>query len=156
MSQNVRRMHCPADAVLAVLADGWLYPAWVVGASRMRQVDRHWPEPGAELHHSVGAWPLLLDDRTVSVERTPTSLTVLAKGWPLGEARVRIEVRTSGAGCLVRLQEEPTAGPARWLPRGLREPMLRLRNRESLRRLAFLSEGRAAAVNPPARIPAAG
>ncbi|MFD6053343.1 SRPBCC family protein [Agromyces sp. NPDC060279] len=122
----------------------------------MRQVDSEWPAPGSELHHSVGAWPLLLDDRTVSLERTPTSLTVRAKGWPLGEARVRIEVRTSGDGCLVRLQEEPTRGPARWIPRPVREPALRLRNQEALRRLAFLSEGRAAAVNPPGRMPEAG
>lgn len=157
MSQNVRRMHCPPGAVLAVLADGWLYPAWVVGASRMRQVGARWPEPGAELHHSVGAWPLLIDDRTISLERTPTALTVRARGWPLGEARVRVEVRASGDGCLVRLQEEPTAGPAHWLPRPLRDAALRVRNRETLRRLAFLAEGRAAVVvNPPPRIPDAG
>ena len=29
----------PPSAVWAVLADGWLYPVWVVGAARMREVD---------------------------------------------------------------------------------------------------------------------
>ena len=51
----------PAD-VFAVLADGWLYPSWVVGASRVRGVDGTWPQPGSRIHHSVGVWPLLIDD----------------------------------------------------------------------------------------------
>ena len=42
---------CVIDAdpaqVYAVLADGWLYPLWVVGATHMRQVDAHWPAVGA-------------------------------------------------------------------------------------------------------------
>ena len=53
------------EKVWEVLADGWLYPVWVVGASRMREVDDHWPAEGAKLHHSVGTWPALLDDTTV-------------------------------------------------------------------------------------------
>jgi hypothetical protein len=32
-----------ARASLAVLHDGWTYPVWVVGASRMRGVDPGWP-----------------------------------------------------------------------------------------------------------------
>ena len=55
MSTTKRVMQAPPDQVWAVLADGWLYPLWVVGASRMRDVDDHWPAPGARLHHSVGA-----------------------------------------------------------------------------------------------------
>ena len=47
-----------------VLSDGWLYPLWVVGASRMREVDDSWPAVGSKLHHSVGVWPALLDDNT--------------------------------------------------------------------------------------------
>jgi hypothetical protein len=39
MSRNVRASACSPQAVFEVLADGWLYPGWVVGASRMRAVD---------------------------------------------------------------------------------------------------------------------
>ena len=63
MAQNTRLMHATPEQVWAVLSDGWLYPVWV-GASRMREVDETWPEVGSKLHHSVGAWPLLIDDNT--------------------------------------------------------------------------------------------
>lgn len=143
MSQNVRRFHCPPQAVFDVLADGWLYPAWVVGASRMRAVDADWPAEGARLHHSVGAWPLVLDDVTSSREWDPPRRAAFrARGWPIGEADVIIESRPSGEGCLVRITEEPAEGPGRYVPRVVREPLLRIRNRETLRRLAHMAEGR--------------
>ena len=71
MATNELEADCSPAAVFAVLADGWLYPTWVVGASRMRDVDDRWPEPGSRLHHSVGAWPALLDDITESLEWQP-------------------------------------------------------------------------------------
>jgi len=143
MSRNVRALACSPQAVFEVLADGWLYPGWVVGASRMRAVDAAWPTEGARLHHSVGVWPLLIDDETVSLEwRPPNRAVVRAKGWPIGEARVTIEVRARRDGCLVRLQEEPVEGPGSWIPRFLTEPLLHLRNRETLHRLAYIAQGR--------------
>ena len=33
-----RRLNCSPEQVFAVLCDGWTYPVWVVGASRMRSV----------------------------------------------------------------------------------------------------------------------
>ena len=86
-------------AVWAVLADGWLYPSWVVGASRMRAVDAGWPQLGSRLHHSVGNWPLLLDDKTEVLECRPWQLLRLkAHGWPAGAAEVVIELEpTAGA-----------------------------------------------------------
>jgi len=53
-----RMVSAPPEAVWEVLADGWVYTGWVVGASRMRSVDPAWPVPDARLHHSVGGWPL--------------------------------------------------------------------------------------------------
>src|SRR5690606_28826882 len=89
MSRNVRVMRCTPEKVFEVLSDGWLYPTWVVGASRMRRVDPLWPARGAELHHSFGVWPMLLDDRTVMQRVTPgRSMVMRARGWPVGEARV--------------------------------------------------------------------
>ena len=49
-----------ADAVWAVLADGWRLPAWVVGAARVAAVDRTWPAVGARLVYGIGAWPVVL------------------------------------------------------------------------------------------------
>ncbi|GGI48056.1 hypothetical protein BCL57_002881 [Agromyces flavus] len=143
MSQNVRRFDCPPQAVFDVLADGWLYAAWVVGASRMRAVDPDWPAAGSRLHHSVGAWPLVLDDTTSSRAWAPPERAAFrARGWPIGEADVVIEVRASGGGCLVRITERPAEGPGRYVPALIREPLMRIRNRETLRRLSHLAEGR--------------
>ena len=43
--------------VFAVLSNGWLYPSWVVGASRIRAVEAAWPAEGAKIHHSFGIYP---------------------------------------------------------------------------------------------------
>lgn len=145
MSRNVREMSCTPDDVFRVLEDGWLYPSWVVGASRMREVEEAWPRVGARLRHSFGAWPLLIDDSTV-VEHIdpPRRLVVRAKGWPIGEARVTIDVKPRGEGSLVRMQEEAVAGPGVLIPAPIMDLALRWRNAEALHRLAYLAEGMSA------------
>jgi len=143
MSRNTRLLNATPDDVWAVLADGWLYPLWVVGASRMREVDDHWPEVGARLHHSVGTWPLLLDDTTEVLERVPGSLLRLrARAWPSGSAEVVIRLEPAGAETEVVLEEDAVAGPARLVPKPLRDAPLGWRNVETLRRLAYLAERR--------------
>src|SRR4029078_8750898 len=99
MSRNVRTVAMHPSAVWAVLADGWLYPVWVVGAARMREVDEHWPAVGARLHHSVGIWPLLIDDNTEVLESEPEQLLRLrTRGRPAGEAAGDI-LLSRGGGC---------------------------------------------------------
>lgn len=144
MSTNQRLLHTTPDRVWDVLADGWLYPLWVVGASRMREVDDHWPAVGARLHHSVGTWPLLLDDTTEVVESLPDRLLLIeARGWPAGTAMVRITLEPQGEGTLVTIHEDAHSGPGRLVPSPLRQPPLAWRNTETLRRLAFVAERRA-------------
>jgi hypothetical protein len=136
-------MSASPEQVWKVLADGWLFPLWVVGASRMREVDEGWPEPGSRLHHSVGTWPLLIDDITEVVESTPQSLLALqAHAWPAGRADVRILLRAQGAETEVVIEERASKGPASLLPTAVEDPLLNWRNVESLRRLAFLAERR--------------
>jgi hypothetical protein len=144
MSRNVRVLHCTPEDVFEVLSDGWLYPVWVVGASRMREVDETWPMAGAELHHSFGVWPALIDDKTIVEQFVPGKMMVMrARGWPIGEARVTIDVKPRGDECVVRIQEEAIAGPGRFVPEALMDIGLHWRNNETLHRLAYLAEGTA-------------
>lgn len=149
MSRNVRVLRCTPGDVFRVLADGWLYPGWVVGASRMREVDESWPQAGSRLHHSFGAWPALVDDVTlVEVYEPPRRMVVRAKGWPIGEARVTIDVKPRGRAAVVRIQEEAVAGPGRFIPHALLDLGLHWRNTETLHRLAYLAEGMADSLPP--------
>ena len=146
MARNNRIIKAPVGDVFDVLADGWLYPSWVVGASRIRDVDASWPAPRASLHHSFGVWPFLINDKTVLLEWDPPRRAVLqAHGWPIGEAKVVITVRSHGDGCVVRIDEDAVEGPGRLVPKFIRSIGLTIRNRETLRRLAWLAEGRAGA-----------
>ena len=134
----------PPDAVWAVLADGWLYPTWVVGTVKIRDVDGHWPDVGAKLHHAVGAWPLTLQDETEVVESQPgRMLRMQARGWPLGEATVEVTLTAVGTGTTVELVEEPTSGPGAWLNNRVVDILGKARLDEMLDRLRRLVEGHA-------------
>ena len=63
-----------------------------------------------------------------------------ARGWPIGEAQVTVEVDKTHSGCLVSIHETPVRGPGAALPAFLTGPMLRWRNSETLRRLSYLAE----------------
>ncbi|MBF4765749.1 SRPBCC family protein [Nocardioides islandensis] len=143
MSRNVRTVAATPSAVWQVLSDGWLFPVWVVGASRMREVDGHWPEVGAKLHHSVGIWPALINDNTEVLEALPDHLLRLrTRGWPAGEAEVVLRLEAVGAGTRITLDEDAVQGPGSFMPRALRTPALAWRNTETLRRLGFVVENR--------------
>lgn len=143
MSTNTRVIDAPPEVVWEILADGWLYPLWVVGASRVRDVDETWPAEGAKLHHSVGAWPLLLDDYTEVLECRPGSLLRLrARAWPMGEAGVTLRISAAGAGTEIVIEEDAVSGPGTLVPRPVRGVTLKWRNVETLRRLAYIAERR--------------
>src|SRR3954447_11229712 len=143
-----RSIEATARQVWAVLSDGWLYAGWVVGASRIRDVEESWPAEGSRIAHSVGSWPLLLDDETeVLTCRPGRLLRLLARTRPLGEAVVEIEIteRPGLGGCTVTIREDAVSGPGLLVPAPIRQLALLPRNRESLRRLDFLVRGRAGA-----------
>jgi len=142
MARNVRHLRCTPDAVFGVLANGWLYPLWVVGASRIRDVADDWPAVGARLHHSFGPWPLVVNDTTeLRVWEPPHHVVLEANGGPIGIARITIDVKPRADGCVVRIQEEPVTGPTKLLPEVVFDAVMRWRNAETLRRLAYLAEG---------------
>lgn len=144
MAKNVRNLHCRPEDVFDVLADGWLFTTWVVGASRMRGQDAGFPAVGTQLHHSFGTWPFVIDDVTTVLEwDPPRRMVIQPKGWPIGEARVELVVEEHRRGCRVTIVEHAVAGPGAWVPDLFMQPAIWIRNHETLRRLQWVAEGRA-------------
>jgi uncharacterized protein YndB with AHSA1/START domain len=149
MSENSRLIAASPEQVWRVLSDGWLYPVWVVGATRMRDVDENWPEVGAQLHHSVGVWPLVIDDYTEVLEASPASRLLLrARAWPGGEAEVELRLEPADGQTRVTILEDAVKGPGLLVPSPVRHVQLAWRNTEALRRLAFIAEGREQTLAP--------
>lgn len=133
----------PPDVVWKTLSDGWMYSQWVVGAVAIRDVDSEWPEKGSRIHHSVGIWPVLIDDNTEVIDAVPNHRLVLrARAWPIGETTVDIRLVETSSGTDVSLMEDAASGRGRLLPRVVRQRLFSVRNTESLQRLALIAEGR--------------
>ena len=131
------------EHVWNVLADGWTYSQWVVGNSRMRAVDPEWPKVGSTIRHSIGVWPLLLNDVTVVEDCRPLQqLVLLAKGRPLGKARITLRLFDIENGCRIEMAEVPVGAPMGWVPNRLALAAAVPRNRECTWRLAALAERR--------------
>jgi len=143
VSENELLINADVADVFAVLTDGWSYGAWVVGASRVRDVDPPWPEPGGRIHHSVGAWPVLIDDTTSVLEYEPLSrLRLRVRVWPAGHGEVEFRATPEGTGCRLVMSEQATGGPVSMLPTSVQDLFLSARNAETLHRLALLAEHR--------------
>jgi hypothetical protein len=142
-----RTVKAPPEFVWSVLADGWMYATWVVGASRIREVDPDWPATGSRIHHSFGIWPTLIDDNTEVLKSVGTGpvreLVLQARGWPAGEAQVRLLIAPAPADhSTVSIVEDVTNGPGTLIPRAARQLVIVPRNKETLQRLALIAEGR--------------
>lgn len=142
MSTVSQLFNSPAADIWKVIADGWLYSGWVAGASRIRAVDDTWPQAGSRLHHSVGAWPLVINDSTQVTGVDPgKKLELVARGWPIGEAKVIITLEDRGDQCQVTIAEDAIRGPGKRVPKVLRDPAITVRNRETLKRLELMAAG---------------
>jgi len=132
------------EQVWNVIADGWTYSQWVVGNSRMRAVDPEWPKVGSTIRHSIGVWPLVVDDVTVVEDCRPREqLVLLAKGRPLGKARITLRLSDiDDGGCRIEMAEVPVGAPMGWMPNRLALALAVPRNRECTWRLAALAERR--------------
>lgn len=136
-----RDVHASCQQVWEVLADGWTYTQWVVGNSRTRAVDSSWPEPGAAIRHSIGVWPLVINDQTAVESCTPLQELVLHAGLGrLGAARITIRLAEIPEGCRVEMIEVPVEGPVSLIP--VRATLIAIwpRNRECTWRLAAMAE----------------
>ena len=127
-----------------VIADGWTYSQWVVGNTRMRAVETSWPAPGSKIHHTIGIWPVVLNDETEVESCTPEEeLVLLAKTRPFGGARITLRLFDTPNGSRVEMAEVPVGGPLNWVPRRLALAAVYPRNRECTARLVALAERRA-------------
>jgi uncharacterized protein YndB with AHSA1/START domain len=141
----------PVEVTFDVVCDAALYPEWLVGAHRIREVDDDWPMPGSSFHHSLGVGPLtLVRDRTTVLEvHPPHALVLLARIGPLGSARVRFTVTPTETGSHLAIEEVPASGVLRALWNPLTRPAVGLglwgRNEVSLQALRAIVEERARA-----------
>ncbi|ORB69500.1 SRPBCC family protein [Mycobacterium scrofulaceum] len=141
MLSATRDMPVPCERVWEVLAQGWTYTQWVVGNSRMRAVDPNWPEPGSSIKHSIGIWPLVINDATLVEEcEPPHKLVLCARLGPLGAARITMLLHGTAQGCRVEMIEVPVQGPMKAVPNSLALAAAYPRNKECLWRLAALAE----------------
>jgi uncharacterized protein YndB with AHSA1/START domain len=136
-----RDVRASCQQIWEVLADGWTYSQWVVGNSRTRAVDTHWPQPGSAIRHSIGVWPLVINDQTTVESCTPGRELVLRAGLgPFGAARITVRLTDIPDGCRVEMIEVPMAGPMNLIPDHLTLLAIYPRNRECLLRLTALAE----------------
>lgn len=154
MIEVSRLMAADPDQVFAVLADGWLYPLWVVGVSHIRDVDEHWPAVGSRIRYSVGPWPLAVEDVSEVVAVQPGRMLEFdARVWPAGSARVRLTLEPAGSGATrVTMGEIFHRSPAREIPVPMQAIVIRPRNTEALRRLAVVAEHRDVVCTPRIRV----
>lgn len=136
-----REVTASRQQVWDAMADGWTYTQWVVGNSRTRAVDSRWPQPGSAIRHSVGVWPLVINDKTVVESCKPGEELVLrAHLGLLGAARITLRLTDIPDGSRIDMIEVPAAGPINLVPDRLVLAAVYPRNRECLLRLAALAE----------------
>lgn len=142
MAHNEITVDAPPEAVFDVLADPRSYARWVVGSRTIRAADPDWPAPGTTFDHTVGVGPLTLADATtVLAAERPHRLEMLVRARPLAVGVVSLRLRAEADGTRVEMKGRPADLRSRLFMNPLTDPLMRLRNHESLRRLKALAEG---------------
>ena len=145
MARNETYIDASPRDVFDVLADARTYAEWVVGSHEIRAADRGWPAPGTVFDHTVGRPPVRIKDETAVVAATPpVMLELRARARPLPAARVTLHLQPERDGTRVTMIEDPASRLLALLAVPLGHWSIHLRNRESLRRLKAIAEGRAA------------
>ena len=139
MSKNSLTIDAPPADVWAVLADARTYQHWVVGCDDIRAVEGDWPAVGSRFFHTVGVGPLKTQDDTEVLECEPERRLVLeAHARPAGVAKVTfvLEPLDDGSRTEVTIEEHPTEGVAKATDNPIQDGAMKVRNIETLRRLA--------------------
>lgn len=97
---------------------------------------------GTTFDHAVGVGPFTLADSTTVQQREPPRLLkMLVRARPLTQAVVTLQLRRAAEGTQVVMEEHPADLRSRILFNPLVQPLVHVRNAESLRRLKALAEG---------------
>jgi uncharacterized protein YndB with AHSA1/START domain len=143
MAVNAIEMTVPPQRVFDVLSDPRSFGRWVVGSRAIHAADPTWPAPGSVFEHTQGFAPLPLvrDVTTVLASTPPTMLRLRVQARPLTVAHVTLSMVAEGAGTRVVMEEVPADLRSKITMNPLVDPLIRLRNAQSLRRLKRLAEG---------------
>jgi uncharacterized protein YndB with AHSA1/START domain len=132
----------PPQIVFGLLRDASSYAVWVVGSHEIRSSDRDWPAPGTSFEHTLGIPPVVIKDHTTVIEsRPPVRLQLHARARPLPSARITFDLQPESRGTRVTMTEDVSNGILNLLAGPLGHTAMRVRNRETLRRLKALVEG---------------
>lgn len=143
MAENAVWVSASPAACWAIVADPRSYAFWVVGSDGVHDVEGEWPSVGATFHHSQGSAPLRLRDTTSVLESAPVRLLRLeVRARPLFVGIVTLTFTPHDNGTTIRMGEEATGGLAGIPPSFTTDPLIRLRNAESVRRLAAMAWAR--------------
>lgn len=143
MASTSREMVASAPDVFDVSIDPFTYPKWLVGASSIRYIGDNRPDAGSCFHHTVGIGPFRIPGVTESKEVQSTRmLKTRVPARPFIMAIAPFHLIKNAATSVVTLEEEPQLGMLNGLIRPLSDPLTRIRNHESLRRLADFVESR--------------
>ena len=141
MAINETFIDATPEKVFGVLSEPDNYGDWVVGSSKVRHADAGFPARGSKFGHTVGIGSVGVKDTTDVLETEPPRRLVLrAKARPLGMATVRITLAPEGSGTRLTIDEVLDGGLGGLVPRVFTDPVVKLRNTESLRRLKRIAE----------------
>jgi len=136
MARNEAFVAASPQAVFEELSDPTGYQHWVVGSREVHQADTTWPTPGTAFAYTAGIPPLRIRDRTIVQEASPPARLVLRiRARPLPDARVTFELEPDDGGTRVTMIEDVAHPVLNLLAGPLGHLAVRLRNRETLRRL---------------------
>ncbi|MGI8903653.1 MAG: SRPBCC family protein [Solirubrobacteraceae bacterium] len=135
------RFAAAPERVFDVLADPAKYGDWVVGSDIIRDADANWPAVGSRFHHRVGFGPLKVNDHTEVLDvEPPLRLVMHARARPVGTAEVTMLMTPDTDGTYVTMVETAGDRLSRVGINRLTDPLVRLRNIKSLRRLKRIVE----------------
>ena len=142
MARNEIDIAAPPEAVFDVLADPRSFARWVVGSKAIRAADPDWPAPGSVFDHAQGVGALVLKDTTTALEsERPRLLSMRVNARPLTVAHVTLTLEPRDGGTHVVMREVPADLRSQVTMNPAVDPLLHMRNAESLRRLKRLAEG---------------
>ena len=136
MAVNKRTIRATPEEVFEVLLDPECYPDWVVGAKAVRGQDPEWPAVGSSFYHRVGVEGANLRDKTTMLALdAPRHIELTAYARPFGVARVAVRAEPVEDGTRVEIFEMPEEGTKMRAIALLVDPLIKLRNVLSLKRL---------------------